>query len=47
VNRWDALSKIVDSFNRSKRPGYALAAVLVFALPVTALLSFVVAKVIQ
>lgn len=33
MNRWEALTKIVVSFNKADRPGMALIAVIAFTLP--------------
>lgn len=42
MNRWEALTKIVVSFNKADRPWMALAAVVVFALPVLAIITAIV-----
>jgi hypothetical protein len=43
VNRWEALTKIVASFNEAKRPWHALVAVLALGLPFALLAGVAVA----
>lgn len=43
MNRWEALVRIVEQLCASDRPGYALAAALLFATPIASMMGLALA----
>jgi hypothetical protein len=43
MSKWEAIAKVVQSFNAQKRPGYALLAVMWLSLPFATIVMMLVA----